>query len=171
MSPKDAAYATRHYLKPKYAIPMHYGTIPSLKGTPEEYIAALGKSTTNWTWGQAHTVTHGHPMGLKKPLHLLFNVGPFPAPGGRELPNYFAFNIGPAPWPVHTGPSTRRVIDFADAGKSLGINPVGQSGVLFDRHHHDQAQTFIGGGYQPQHLEQADVKANTRSTLTLQPTP
>jgi L-ascorbate metabolism protein UlaG (beta-lactamase superfamily) len=46
LSPKDAAYATRHYLKPKYAIPMHYGTNPNLKGTPEEYIAALGKSTT-----------------------------------------------------------------------------------------------------------------------------
>jgi len=25
---------------------MHYGTNPNLKGTPEEYIAALGKSTT-----------------------------------------------------------------------------------------------------------------------------
>lgn len=46
LSPKDAAYATRHYLKPKAAIPMHYGTNPNLKGTPEEYIAALGKSTT-----------------------------------------------------------------------------------------------------------------------------
>jgi len=46
LSPKDAAYATRQYLKPKYAIPMHYGTNPNLKGTPEEYIAALGKSTT-----------------------------------------------------------------------------------------------------------------------------
>ena len=46
MDPKDAAYATRHYLKPRYAIPMHYGTNPNLKGTPEEYSAALGKSAT-----------------------------------------------------------------------------------------------------------------------------
>lgn len=46
LSPKDAAYATRHYLKPRYAIPMHYGTNPYLKGTPEEYIAALGKGPT-----------------------------------------------------------------------------------------------------------------------------
>lgn len=46
LSPKDAAYATRHYLKPRYAIPMHYGTNPNLRGTPEEYIAALGQSTT-----------------------------------------------------------------------------------------------------------------------------
>ncbi len=44
MNPKDAAFATTHYFKPKYAIPMHYGTNPNLKGTPEEYIEALGKS-------------------------------------------------------------------------------------------------------------------------------
>ena len=34
MDPKDAAYATNQMLKPKYAIPFHYGTFPVLKGTP-----------------------------------------------------------------------------------------------------------------------------------------
>ena len=46
MDPKDAAYATRHYLKPRFAIPMHYGTNPMLKGTPEEYVRALGQTGT-----------------------------------------------------------------------------------------------------------------------------
>lgn len=46
MDPKDAAMVTREFLKPKYAIPMHYGTIPQLKGTPEEYVKALGSSST-----------------------------------------------------------------------------------------------------------------------------
>jgi L-ascorbate metabolism protein UlaG (beta-lactamase superfamily) len=46
MSPQDAAYATREYLKPKVAIPMHYGTFPVLKGTPQEYVQALGSSAT-----------------------------------------------------------------------------------------------------------------------------
>jgi L-ascorbate metabolism protein UlaG (beta-lactamase superfamily) len=46
LSPRDAAYATRELLKPKYAIPMHYGTNPRLTGTPEEYIQALGDSPT-----------------------------------------------------------------------------------------------------------------------------
>jgi L-ascorbate metabolism protein UlaG (beta-lactamase superfamily) len=46
MSPQDAAYATRELLKPKYALPMHYGTNPQLKGTPEEYKAALGQGPT-----------------------------------------------------------------------------------------------------------------------------
>jgi len=42
MAPEDAAWATREVLKPKYAIPMHYGTNPFLVGTPEQYIKALG---------------------------------------------------------------------------------------------------------------------------------
>ena len=42
MSPVDAAYAVRNYLKPKYALPIHYGTIPQLKGTAAEFSAALG---------------------------------------------------------------------------------------------------------------------------------
>ena len=46
MDPQDAAYATREWLKPKFVIPMHYGTTPVLKGTPQEYIAALGQTTT-----------------------------------------------------------------------------------------------------------------------------
>jgi|SRR5882757_5596133 len=44
MDPKDAAFATREWLKPKFAIPIHYGTFPPLKGTPAEYIQALGNA-------------------------------------------------------------------------------------------------------------------------------
>ena len=42
MSPADAAYAVKNYLKPRYALPIHYGTIPVLRGTPEEFAASLG---------------------------------------------------------------------------------------------------------------------------------
>ena len=46
LNPKDAAYVTNEWLKPKFAIPVHYGTIPQLKGTPEEYLQALGNTGT-----------------------------------------------------------------------------------------------------------------------------
>jgi len=42
MDPQHAAYAVRELLKPKAVIPMHYGTFPPLKGTPEQLKAALG---------------------------------------------------------------------------------------------------------------------------------
>ena len=41
MAPVDAAYATRQ-LRPKYAIPMHYGANPLGRGTPAEFSSALG---------------------------------------------------------------------------------------------------------------------------------
>jgi penicillin amidase len=130
---------------------------------------SLGKSPNDWGWGRAHTLTHVHPLAGQKPLDWLFNVGPFAAPGGREVPNNLGTPIGPAPWAVKFGPSTRRVIDFADASQARGINPVGQSGVLFDRHYQDQAGAYVVNGYMPQFLSEKDVAANSRSTLTLTP--
>ncbi len=46
MGPVDAAFATREWLKPKTVIPMHYGANPLGKGTPAEFIQALGASNT-----------------------------------------------------------------------------------------------------------------------------
>jgi len=45
MDPSNAAEATR-MIRPHFAIPMHYGTFPQLAGTPEQYLAALGKTAT-----------------------------------------------------------------------------------------------------------------------------
>ena len=46
MDPTDAAYAICEWLKPAYALPIHYGTTPLLKGTPEQFRAALGSCPT-----------------------------------------------------------------------------------------------------------------------------
>lgn len=46
MNPGDAAIATRDLIRPKLAMPMHYGTNAALVGTPEEYIKALGSIAT-----------------------------------------------------------------------------------------------------------------------------
>ncbi|MCI0913107.1 penicillin acylase family protein [Pseudomonas putida] len=126
----------------------------------------FGKDPASWQWGKAHTLTHNHPLGVKKPLNLLFNVGPFAAPGTHEVPNNLSAKIGPAPWPVTYGPSTRRLIDFADVGQALTSNPVGQSGVPFDRHYSDQAEGYIEGQYQ--RAQMGAIPAHT--TLRLVPT-
>jgi L-ascorbate metabolism protein UlaG (beta-lactamase superfamily) len=49
MNPADAAMATRELIKPKMAVPIHYGTTPQLSGTPEEYIKAMGNSPVKVT--------------------------------------------------------------------------------------------------------------------------
>lgn len=45
MDPADAAYATREWIKPKFAIPMHYGS-PLTPGTPQQFQQALGQTGT-----------------------------------------------------------------------------------------------------------------------------
>jgi L-ascorbate metabolism protein UlaG (beta-lactamase superfamily) len=46
LGPKEAAWAIKEWLHPKWMIPMHYGANPLAKGTPEELIKELGSSTT-----------------------------------------------------------------------------------------------------------------------------
>ncbi|PCM46799.1 penicillin acylase family protein [Pseudomonas fluorescens] len=129
----------------------------------------LGDNPSDWQWGTAHTLTHGHPLGQQKPLDRIVNVGPFAAPGSHEVPNNLSAKLGPAPWPVTYGPSTRRLVDFSDPAHSLTINPVGQSGVPFDSHYDDQAEEYVEGMYVQAHFSEEEVTANTRSTLKLLP--
>jgi L-ascorbate metabolism protein UlaG (beta-lactamase superfamily) len=42
MGATDAAFAVREFIRPRYAIPMHYGANPLATGTPKEFIDALG---------------------------------------------------------------------------------------------------------------------------------
>ncbi|SFP23264.1 penicillin amidase [Ectopseudomonas composti] len=135
----------------------------------EHLRSVLGNDAAAWTWGRGHTLTHNHPLGQQQPLAWLLNVGPLAAPGGHETPNNLSHKVGPAPWPVVYGPSTRRLIDLGDADQALGGIPVGQSGVPFDAHYGDQAAAHVAGEYQPQHLSDADVKANSQGTLQLLP--
>lgn len=46
LHPREAAYAIREYLKPRFVIPMHYGTFAFLAGKPEDFVAALGDAPT-----------------------------------------------------------------------------------------------------------------------------
>lgn len=131
--------------------------------------STLGEDPSQWHWGNAHTLTHTHPLGQQKPLDSLLNVGPFAAPGGHETPNNLSSGYSSAPWAVEYGPSTRRIIDFATPEHALGINPLGQSGVRFDRHYADQAKAYMQGQYFQQHLAEEDIKQHTQSTLILNP--
>ncbi len=46
MNPQDAAMAMREMVRPRYVVPIHFGTLPVLRGTPAEFGAALG--TAPW---------------------------------------------------------------------------------------------------------------------------
>jgi L-ascorbate metabolism protein UlaG (beta-lactamase superfamily) len=55
MAPKEAALAVR-LLEPKMVLPLHFGTFPPLKGTPEELAALVGASAQVICWTPGQTI-------------------------------------------------------------------------------------------------------------------
>lgn len=120
-------------------------------------------------WGEIHTVEFTHPLGRLAPLDKIFNLGPYPIPGAlHEINNNKGRYFG-GDFKVVAGPSTRRVIDFADPQTSWGINPIGISGHLLSRFHHDQAQLFIDGTHRRQWMKNEDIEKVKTHELILEP--
>ena len=123
----------------------------------------------NWEWSRIHTLEIQHLLGRKKPLNLLFNLGPYPVPGSKGVLNQLRQKYGPKDLKVSSGPSTRRVIDFSDAEYSYGISPTGQSGYFFDSHYADQNPLYLAGKLRTQRMNYNDIIANQASRLIFLP--
>lgn len=123
---------------------------------------ALGDKPLKWNWGRVHTVVHKHILGHNKYLAWFFNIGPLAANGSTEVINNFNFTMSSGIHEVHSGPSTRRIIDFANAGESWGINPTGQSGYFANSHYQDQAAMYHQGEYRLQILDKKALKDTKR---------
>jgi L-ascorbate metabolism protein UlaG (beta-lactamase superfamily) len=55
MGPREAALAAR-YLGAKTILPLHFGTFPPLKGTPEELASLVDKGIEVVPWKPGETV-------------------------------------------------------------------------------------------------------------------
>lgn len=130
----------------------------------------LGPEILNWQWGRVHTLEHRHLFGLKKPLNVLFNVGPFAAMGGNETIVNSGFKLNSkGQFPVFYGPTMRIVIDFADIENSWSVNPTGQSGFFLSDHYDDQARLFNSGKFRKQMINRTEIENSSIGTLILLP--
>ena len=130
----------------------------------------FGLDTTDWTWGNVHTLEHGHPIGQIAALRPFFNVGPFSATGTREVINNMAFPYTEnGTNKVSSGPSTRRVIDFSDVENSMSILPTGQSGNPFSKHYKDQAKMFVNGEFRKMMMNEKEIKETSAGVLRFKP--
>lgn len=129
----------------------------------------LGENIAEWNWGKVHTVEHEHPLGKVKALRGLFNVGPFNSPGSNEVINnlFFGFN-DEGKYYTKGGPSTRRIVDFADVENSWSILPTGQSGNPFSKHYDDQAEMYNAGKFRKMKLNKDEI-IKTSTKLVLKP--
>ena len=132
--------------------------------------AQLGENPKDWQWSRVHTLEHKHPMGMVKGLDKLFNVGPYPMPGGRETINNMDFPLDSlGNYKVAYGPALRRIVDFGNPGKAYSVLPTGQSGYFFSSHYSDQAALYNKGGKRPELLDAKEIDADAKGILLLKP--
>ena len=142
----------------------------AFKQAMESLKADFGENIEKWTWDKVHTLEHKHPIGEVATFRSFFNVGPDPVHGTREVINNLAFTYtSDGYYPVTSGPSTRRVIDFADIENSTSILPTGQSGNPFSPHYSDQSKMYNAGEFRKMLLNEEEIKSERKSLLTLVP--
>lgn len=143
--------------------------VAALRKAIEKIRAAHGANVANWKWGDDHRMTFTHPFGFVPVVGAIFNIGPFRAPGGAQTINNLLYPHGTFDHKIIAGPSTRRIIDFADVEHSQTILPTGVSGHWLSPHYRDQSQMFIQGRYREAVFTKEQVAANAESILKLLP--
>ncbi|MDN5200775.1 penicillin acylase family protein [Fulvivirgaceae bacterium BMA10] len=144
--------------------------LQALEKTEKLLSNKLGEDIESWHWAKLHTLEHPHPLGRVKPLNKLFNVGPFPVPGGKETINNLNFEMDEqGNCKVYGGPAMRIIVDFADVENSVSVNPTGQSGYFFGPHYADQAELYNEGRFRKQMMNREEIEQKQKSRLWLRP--
>lgn len=127
----------------------------------------LGANSNLWKWEKVHRLEHQHAIGRQKPFNYLFNVGPFPVPGGDEVINKMDFNKNEITYQVRSGPAMRILIDLNDLENSLSVLPTGQGGHPLSPHYNDQAPLYNSGKFRPQVMDRDKIISQSPESLIL----
>lgn len=126
----------------------------------------FGDSVNTWKWHRVHIVEHHHPLGSIAVLSPFFNVGPFEVAGSNEVINNLFFEYtDKEEYTVKGGPSTRRIIDFADIENSLSVLPTGQSGNPLSKQYDNQAALYNQGKFRKMMLNKKEIMANSKKLV------
>jgi penicillin amidase len=128
-----------------------------------------GEQSDQWTWNKIHTITYTHTLAAVKPLDKIFNIGPFAVNGGSEVINNQSFDLDTTGYyPVKSGPSLRKITDFADMEHGVTCSPTGQSGNVMSKYYGDQAEMFVTGKFRTMLMARKEIEAQSKK-LKLQP--
>jgi penicillin amidase len=140
----------------------------SVKQTIGQLKDEYGDDMTRWRWGDRHALTFQHPLGQKKPLDRLFNIGPFPVGGSRQTINMKLYSYE-KPYSAILGASYRMIVDFSNMSVAHHVLPTGQSGQLGSPHYKDQIDLYLNGRYRTAWFERSDIEKHAKGTLFLKP--
>ena len=156
---------------PETGIPQHKTELlhRALRIALRELKAHLGPDMDTWTWGRLNRIHFAHPVGSVKPLHLLFNRGPYPMSGDRDT--LLRASGKPAfPFqPVAVVDALRFIADLSDWDRCQIIVPGGQSGHVASPHYADQIPLWRDGLMLTLPFSRPAVERSTRERLVLSP--
>ncbi len=137
----------------------------AFKQTIDHLSSQWGDDLKTWKWGRIHTLELIHPIGRKWPFNYIFNIGPVAIPGGYNQINNNRDMGCSYDLRVESGPSTRRLVDFAYAETSYGVLPLGISGHILSDHYRDQLTLFLNGQYRYQLMGASAIEKNKESEV------
>jgi penicillin G amidase len=120
--------------------------VRSARETVADLTARLGPAMREWRWEALHTVTLHHPFGMQKPLDRLFDIGPFPYPGGSTSMMSGEYSVT-EPYTVTVAASYRQIFDLGDRLHYRSVLPSGESGQVLHPHYDDQTPLWLTGQY------------------------
>jgi penicillin amidase len=112
----------------------------------QRLIDDCGQDTSAWAWGTIRPLTFVHPVGERKPMDKVFNLGPFPWGGDANTVSQAAVSFLD---PVENSPfvaSMRMVVDVGEWENNRFVLPGGQSGNPMSPHYDDQLDLYRFGG-------------------------
>jgi penicillin amidase len=140
----------------------------SLRQALTDLRSRFGADVARWTWGRLHTLTFHHPLGERKPLDRLFDLGPYPTSGNHLTVDKKQYDYN-RPFTVREGVSQRMIVDLAHPAVALHVLPTGESGLLGNAHNSDQIDLYLEGRYHPSWLTRSDIEHHAEATLALKP--
>jgi penicillin G amidase len=133
--------------------------------------AKHGPEPAGWAWGKVRPLTLLHPVGARKPLDRIFNLGPFPWGGDQNT----VAQCGADPLDPEANPpviqSMRMIVDLGRFEDSRWVLPGGQSGNPLSPHYADQLALWQRGEGVPIPFSEAQVSAASTRRLSLLPSP
>ncbi|MFQ5709272.1 MAG: penicillin acylase family protein [bacterium] len=127
-----------------------------------------GENISNWRWGEIHTLTMRHPLGVRRPLDALFNLGPFSRGGSTMTINNSEYRFG-APFDALLGASTRQLVDLANPEATWSVITTGESGQRMSRHYKDQTHLWLQGEYHAMDMNEERIARSAEEHLLLIP--
>jgi len=128
-----------------------------------------GSNPARWAWGDVRPLTLLHPVGARKSLKRVFDLGPFPWGGDSNTPAQAGVSmLSPTDNPAFIQ-SLRFVCELGDWENCRWVLPGGQSGNPLSPHYADQLTLWRRGRGIPIAWSSTEVHRATFAVLKLEP--